>query len=150
MLSYSKTKFPPNIRSKLTPVNRSPPCSICCCSSSSSNNESSSKARLSRTTALPTLPVGTFNSNAAQQAGRQQRNRHGAKPQSRQGTEARPPPAAAGAAAAAELDAPGMPLLLGLKQLPAGAQSLLGWQVLLCGSNEAVGTVVQVCVRLTL
>jgi hypothetical protein len=37
-----------------------------------------------------------------------------------------------------------MPLLLGLKQLPAGAQSLLGWQVLLCGSNEAVGTVVQV------
>ena len=37
-----------------------------------------------------------------------------------------------------------MPLLLGLKRLPAAAQSLLGWQVLLCGSNEAVGTVVQV------
>jgi hypothetical protein len=40
-----------------------------------------------------------------------------------------------------------MPLLLGLKQLPAGAQSLLGWQVLCCGTNEEVGTVVQV--RLT-
>jgi hypothetical protein len=37
-----------------------------------------------------------------------------------------------------------MPLLLGLKQLPSGAQILLGWQVLLCGSNEAVGTVLQV------
>lgn len=44
----------------------------------------------------------------------------------------------------AKISGPGVPLLLGLKQLPAGADSLLGWQLLLSGSYQTVGTIIQV------